>query len=153
MKVTIKNRFDNSVIFEHESEENTIKKTLELAIKSGAYLSGANLSDADLRYADLRYANLSGANLRYANLSGANLSGADLSGANLRYANLPIYCKWNHSIEDGKIKIGCKTKSIEEWEFFFNSDAIYESKRNTQDFKQIQAVFESYKAYLNFLNT
>lgn len=143
MKVTIKNRFDNSVIFEHESEENTIRKTLELAIKSRAYLGGAYLRGADLSGADLRGAYLSGADLRDANLSGAYLSGADL----------PIYCKWNHSIVDGKIKIGCKENTIEEWESFFNSDAIYETKRNTQDFKQIQALFESYKAYLNFLNT
>ena len=35
---------------------------------------------------------------------------------------------------------------------FFNSDEEYSTKRDTQDFKQIRAVFESYKAYLNVLN-
>jgi hypothetical protein len=41
MKIQIKNRFDDSIIFEHESENNTIKETLLKAIESGADLSGA----------------------------------------------------------------------------------------------------------------
>jgi hypothetical protein len=80
-------------------------------------------------------------------------SGADLSGANLSGAKMPMICKWPHSIVDGKIRIGCKVKSIEEWDIFFNSDEVYLTERNTQDFKQIRAVFESYKAYINVLNS
>jgi uncharacterized protein YjbI with pentapeptide repeats len=102
----ILNRFTNSVIF--ECEANTIKETVEAAVKQGvslrdanlsgadlrnANLSGADLSGADLRYADLRNANLSGAYLsgadfNGAHFSGANLARANLSGANLRYADL-----------------------------------------------------------------
>jgi hypothetical protein len=141
------------VLFESERENNTVKDTLLEAINSGADLSGANLSGADLYRADLYRANLSGANLLGADLSGANLSGADLSGANLSGAKMPMICKWPHSIVDGKIRIGCKVKSIEEWDIFFNSDEVYLTERNTQDFKQIRAVFESYKAYLNVLNS
>jgi hypothetical protein len=80
-------------------------------------------------------------------LRDANLSDAK----NKELAYLPIYCKWSHSIIGDKIKIGCKTKSIEEWEKFFNSDAEFETKRDTQEFKQIQAVYEAYKVYLTFL--
>ena len=123
----------------------------------GANLSGANLYDADLSGANLYDADLSGANLRVANLSGANLSGANLRGANLydadlSGANLPMYCKWSHSIKDNKIQIGCKTQSIEEWDLFFQSDQVYETQRNTQEFKQIEAVYLAYKAYLTHLN-
>ena len=144
----------------------------------GADLRGANLCDADLRDANLRGANLCDANLRGANLCDANLRGADLRGANLRdadlcdadlcdadlrganlcdvknkeFAKIPIFCKWVHSIIGNKIQIGCKQKTIEEWELFFNSEETFETKRDTDEFKQIQAVFESYKAYLNFLN-
>ena len=78
MNIQIKSRFGAAVLFEHNAENNSVRLTLELAIKSGAYLSRAELSGA----------NLSGANLSGANLSGANLSGADLSGANLIGANL-----------------------------------------------------------------
>ena len=118
-----------------------------------ADLSSADLLSADLRSADLRSADLRSANLSSANLSSANLRSADLSSAeNIEKANLPIYCKWNHSIVNDKIKIACKEKTIEEWDLFFESNEVFETKRNTEEFKQIQAVYESYKAYLTFLN-
>ena len=63
-----------------------------------------------------------------------------------------MYCKWSHGITGDKIHIGCKQKTIKEWDLFFNSEDEIETKRGTQEFKQIQAVFEAYKAYLNFLN-
>ena len=59
MNIQIKSRFTSAVLFEHDCEGNSIRFTLELAIKSGAYLIGADLI-------------------------GANLSGADLSGAYLK---------------------------------------------------------------------
>ena len=77
-----------SVLFSYESEDNSIKNTLEVAVKSGADLSGAYLSGADLSEANLSEANLRRANLSEANLSGADLSEANLSEANLRRANL-----------------------------------------------------------------
>ena len=57
-KIQIKSIF-GSVLFEFEKENNTIKDTIEEAVKSGA-----NLRDANLRGATLSYANLRGANLR-----------------------------------------------------------------------------------------
>ena len=140
---------------------------------SGADLSGANLSGANLRYADLRYANLSeadlsGANLRYAdlryadlryaNLSNADLKGADLSSANLigsdtTNTRLPIYSKWDFSIENDNLNIGCKTKTFSEWKKWFEeSEEEFSTERNTEDFKRIQAMFYAYEAYYNFLN-
>jgi Pentapeptide repeats (8 copies) len=113
----------------------------------GAYLQGAYLQGAYLRGADLREAYLQGADLR-----GADLLGADLQGAYLQGAYLPMICKWLHGIIDQKIKIGCKVKSIEDWDKFFESDEVYETPRNDNDFKQIQAVYEAYKAYLTFIN-
>ena len=71
IKLQIKSVF-GKVLFEFEKENNTIKDTLEEAIKRYADLSYANLSYADLSYADLSYANLSSADLSYANLSYAN---------------------------------------------------------------------------------
>ena len=54
IKLQIKNRFSGSLIFEYESENNTIKKTVLEAIKAGANLRGADLSGAYLSEADLR---------------------------------------------------------------------------------------------------
>ncbi|CAB4219586.1 hypothetical protein UFOVP1615_51 [uncultured Caudovirales phage] len=51
MKIEIKSIFGN-VLFEYDCEDNTIRKTLEQAIKSSANLSSADLSSANL---DKRY--------------------------------------------------------------------------------------------------
>ena len=93
MKIQITHRFTAAVLFEHDAEDNSMKLTLQLAIKnkvdlSGAYLSGAYLRSADLSGAYLSGADLSGADLSGAYLSGAYLSGAYLSGAYLRSADL-----------------------------------------------------------------
>ena len=87
VKIEIKSIFGN-VLFEFSKENNTIKDTVEEAVRRGAYLSGADLRDANLRDADLRDAYLGGANLGGANLGGANLRGAYLGGAYLGGANL-----------------------------------------------------------------
>lgn len=68
IKISIKNRWTGSILFEYSSVDNTLAKTVTEALKGGANLCYANLSGANLRYADLRYANLCGANLCYANL-------------------------------------------------------------------------------------
>ena len=108
VKFEIKNKWTGSVLFEYEKEDNTLKKTVEKAVKEGvnlegadlegAYLRGADLEGAYLRGADLEGANLRGVNLkgvnlkeaylRGADLRGAYLKGADLEGANLRGVNL-----------------------------------------------------------------
>jgi len=99
IKIEITSRwFVDKVLFSYESDDNSMKKTLEEAQNSGANLRGADLYGADLRGTNLRGANLRGAdlygadlrgtNLRSANLRGADLYGADLRGADLRGANL-----------------------------------------------------------------
>jgi hypothetical protein len=98
MKIEIKSRYSGEVLFAHEQENNTIRITLELAVKARANLTeanlteanlyGANLTEANLTEANLYRANLRGANLTEANLYRANLRGADLTEANLRAANL-----------------------------------------------------------------
>ena len=86
IKLQIKNRWTDSIIFELETENNTIKNTLLEAIKQGADLQGADLRGANLRGADLRGADLRGADLQGADLQDANLRGAYLQGADLRGA-------------------------------------------------------------------
>ena len=88
IKISIKNRWTGSIIFEYSSVDNTLAKTVAEALKGGANLREADLIRADLRGADLREADLSGADLYGANLSGADLSGANLYGADLIRADL-----------------------------------------------------------------
>jgi hypothetical protein len=164
MKIEITNRYTEEVIYSHECEGNTIKKTVEKAVKVNANLRNADLRNADLWKADLRNADLENANLWNANIGKANLRNADLRNANLENAklwnaknkdeavNVPMYCTWSHGITNGNlIHIGCVNRTIEDWDKFFDSDEEIETPRNTPEFKQIQAVYEAYKAYLTFL--
>jgi hypothetical protein len=88
IKIEIKNRWTGKILFEYESENNSIKSTMVKAVKEGADLKGANLEGADLKGANLKGADLKGANLEGADLKGANLKGANLKGANLEGADL-----------------------------------------------------------------
>ena len=150
MKLSIWSRFSASVLFEFEADENSLKLTLEAAIKTGADLRGADLRGANLYGADLRGANLYGANLdganlyganlygadlRGANLYGANLDGADLDGADLRGANLdgeklsqtPLQVtglKWFILISDNFMRIGCQRFTHEEWANFTDEEVV-----------------------------
>lgn len=67
------------VLYKHTCEGNTVKKTVEEAVKRGISLCSAYLRGADLRGANLHGSDLCGSNLSDANLRGADLSGADLS--------------------------------------------------------------------------
>jgi len=119
----------------------------------GAYLGGANLGGANLRGAYLRGAYLGGADLGYSYLRGAYLEGADLEGADLRDAKkVPMFCKWSTGITGDKIHIGCEKRNIKEWDKFFSSTDEIETKRDTQEFKQIEAVYNGLKSYYQHLN-
>ena len=137
-------------------DANLSDANLSSADLYGAYLRGADLSGANLRDAYLSGANLRGANLHDANLSSADLYGADLSGANLSGANLssadlygadlPVYQKWFVTWQtNGIIKIGCKEKTVAEWDVWFASDETYETERNTADFERIEAAYQHAK--------
>ena len=57
IKIQIKSIWGD-VLFEYEKDNNTIKDTLEEAVKTGASLTGANLYRANLYRANLDGANL-----------------------------------------------------------------------------------------------
>jgi len=86
-KIEIKT-FGGTLLFTFETEDNSVKKTVEEARRKGADLEGAYLRGADLEGAYLRGADLEGAYLRGADLEGADLRDADLEGADLRGADL-----------------------------------------------------------------
>ena len=94
MKLSILSRFNASILFEYEDEENNLKITLQAALKNGANLYGANLY-------------------------GANLEGADLEGEKLTKTPLQINnLKWPVLISDKYLRIGCQRFTIEEWKNF-----------------------------------
>ncbi|OGV35851.1 MAG: hypothetical protein A2X48_14620 [Lentisphaerae bacterium GWF2_49_21] len=88
MKIEIKKWTNDEVLFSLDIENNSIKLTVEAAVKAGVSLSYANLYSANLVRANLVRANLVRANLYSANLYSANLYSANLYSANLVRANL-----------------------------------------------------------------
>jgi uncharacterized protein YjbI with pentapeptide repeats len=86
-KIEIKSIY-GSVLFSHESEDNTIKETLKEAIKSRINLIYSDLSNSDLSNSNLSCSDLRGSNLSCSDLRGSNLSGSDLSGSDLRGSDL-----------------------------------------------------------------
>jgi len=165
----ILNKYTNEVIC--ESDNLSIK---ELAQNNNANLINANLinanfinanlEDANFINANLEDANFINANLEDANFINANLRNANFINANLRNANLPIYCKWlvSYKVNSNdkkvtindidinliKIEIGCKSKTIKEWDLWFKSQEEYSTKRDTFEFKQIHGMYNAYRAYL-----
>ena len=59
VKITIKNRYNESIIY--ESEKETIKEAVEEAVEKGVDLESANLESANLKYSNLESANLESA--------------------------------------------------------------------------------------------
>ena len=93
MKVQIKHRWNDSILYEADVPDDTpsglqMRRALEAATSAGANLDGAYLAGANLDGAYLDGAYLAGAYLDGANLDGAYLAGANLAGANLDGANL-----------------------------------------------------------------
>jgi len=86
MKIQIKSRWTDAVLYECEAE--SLIEVIIKAVEARANLTGANLMRANLTGANLTGANLTEANLMRANLTGANLTRANLTGANLTWANL-----------------------------------------------------------------
>ena len=86
-KIQIKT-ITGDLLFEFEDEDNSIRHTVEEAVRQNISLSGADLRFFNHKRVDLRGANLSKAKLNRANLSSVNLRGANLNGTNLRDANL-----------------------------------------------------------------
>jgi hypothetical protein len=162
---TIKNWRTGEIIHEGEAESfkefvEANKACLEGASLEDADLKGADLGGASLKGADLKGADLGGASLKGADLKGADLKDADLKGANLEKAKIQIHSKRvflievpdlhekNLDIGEVNIAIGCKTKTISEWDEWFAGTEEFETPRHSFEFKQIEAHYEGVKSYL-----
>jgi hypothetical protein len=62
-----------------------------------------------------------------------------------------MYSKRNFAIKGDLLYIGCKSKTIKEWDAWFKSDEEFETPRNTPEFKQIHAMYLAYKSYIKAL--
>ena len=109
MKISIKNRLTDEIIFEHEADDNSLAITLVAALVSGADLSRANLSGADLY--------------------GGKVDGEEITKAPLAITGL----FWRVLITDGFLRIGCQRHTHADWESF-TDDRIGEMHDNALAF-------------------
>ena len=138
MNIQIKLRYSDKILFEFTCENNTIKKTVEEAVKKGAYLRCADLRGADLIGADLR---------------GAYLSGADLNGYKIKKA-IVITGIYNYIVipfitetDEKRIVMGCFNRSLDEWETdFWNNDSEFPNN-NSEESKLRLLAFETAKKW------
>jgi len=111
IKIEIKHWITGSVLFEYESEGNTILETVKKAVSEKKDLTGADLRGADLRGADLR-----GAYLR-----GAYLTGAEKIKTAAVFTGLYEYIVIPYITDSGekRVKMGCYDRLLSEWESDF----------------------------------
>jgi hypothetical protein len=114
MKIELKSRFSEKVLFEYGAKNNTIRLTVNAAVAARANLRGANLRGANLKSANLKSANLEGANLEGALLEGANLNGEKLTKTPISLLNL----NWPVLITCQYLCIGCQRHTHAEWRGF-----------------------------------
>ena len=96
MKIEIKNKWTGEVIFAHDCDNNSVRVTVQAAIRAKV-----NLRGSDLRNSDLRGSDLSGSDLSYSNLSGSNLSGSNLSNSDVDYSS-----GWTFACSCSRFKVG-----------------------------------------------
>ena len=109
MKIEIKHKFTGAVIFAYEKENNTIKDTVEEAVRLNVSLEYANLENSNLQNCDLENCKLQNANLqncdfRNSNLAYSYLEYANLQNCDLRYANLKNADLKNSNLEYCNLK-------------------------------------------------
>ena len=65
-----------------------------------------------------------------------------------------ICSKWYITISlKGMIRIGCKEKTIEEWDKWFAGIEVFSTPRDSQEFKMIYAHYCAMKTYWEILNS
>jgi len=56
--------------------------------------------------------------------------------------------RWEiYDCEGDSVRIGCKTKTIPEWDEWFEGDEEFETKRGTEEFKQIYAHYRAVREF------
>ena len=129
LKIEIKNIFTGKILFEFETENNTVKTTLLEAIKQGA---------------DLRGADLQGADLRGAYLQGFKIKAAAVFTGLYTYVIMPYITDENEM----RVKMGCHDRSVKEWdENFWNNNSEFPNDNSMKSNQRIFA-YETAKKWL-----
>jgi len=133
IKIEIKHWITGSVLFEYESEGNTILETVKKAVSEKKDLTGADLRGADLR--------------------GADLTGADKIKTSAVFTGLYKYIVIPYFTESGdkRVKMGCYDRLLSEWESdFWNNDAEFPNNGSLDSELRVMA-FEVAKKWFEII--
>ena len=101
IKIQIKSIY-GSILFEYESEQNTLKNTVIKAVNSGAYLTGAYLRGAEIKDITIK---------KYTVITGL-----------YNYVVIPIISEDNVKW----VKMGCYLRTVEDWnKDFWNNNSEF----------------------------
>ena len=128
VKLQIKNKWTDSVLFEYEKEKNTIQETVVEAVRQGADLRGAYLQGADLR--------------------GAKIKTAAVFTGLYTYIVIPYITEQ----DEKRIKMGCYDRSLSEWEDdFWNNPNEFPNDGSQKSQLRLMA-FNTAKAWFDIVN-
>ena len=137
IKIQIKSIY-GSILFEYESEQNTLKDTIIKAVNSDA-----DLTDADLRGADLR-----GADLRGAKIKDITIKKATIITGLYDYVVIPIISKDNIKW----VKMGCYLRTVEDWDKdFWNNNNEFPNNGSEKSNMRLFA-YETAKKWFEIIN-
>ena len=60
-------------------------------------------------------------------------------------------CTWGTKLKGNILTIGCKSKSLEDWDEFFKLKKSYETDPNSEKYMEIEKVFKLYKNKVLFI--
>jgi uncharacterized protein YjbI with pentapeptide repeats len=120
-------------------------------------LTGANFSNTILTHSTFKGSNLTQCRfyltiLDFCDLTGANLKGCNLVNSSKQETKLPLQCKWEFGIKGDEIFVGCQSKTALEWEEWLESEKIFLTLRDDEEFKNIRACIIAAIAYWDALN-
>ena len=131
LKIEIKNRFTGKVLFELSTKNNSVKETLEAAVKENADLRGAVLTGAVLTGADLR-----GAVLMGAVLTDYKIKVAAVFTGLYTYIVIPYITEENQH----RVKMGCHDRSVTDWDSdFWNNDKEFPNDNSVRSNLRLMA--------------
>jgi Pentapeptide repeats (9 copies)/Pentapeptide repeats (8 copies) len=115
-----------------------------------ARFNGARFNDASFNGASFNGASFNDARFNYASFNGARFNGASFNDASFNGASsfsTNPFCKWRVHGKGDTISIGCKTKTVAEWDAFFAGTETYQTDRKSPEFLRILACYLAQRAW------
>lgn len=164
-------KYDKDLIDKLQRNRNDLSELeieyvdLSLLNLTGLNSNKSNFINCVFNNSNLAYSDFKSNDLSYTSFANANLTRCTFEDTIVDHTQFPLFSKHNityysntyneakfedMNLSDIVIMIGCKHKTIKEWDYFFSNECSeeYETKRDTKEFKRIKAHYKAFKIYL-----